>query len=335
MNPCSVIVAVTLILAGCAAPHRAQNTAPVAVVAPSTWRQVDADIVNASQVATGKVQIYAQGSMDHWRMLVYERTDEDFIPWFSSYWTQEWLSMKVSWYAISAGKQGQSSSKLALYLQEQYHDRVLAPVAVEIDPDSIKQQATQFYIQLMGQQLPTIAQRYGVSTDQFEQRLNEIPAIKVAPYNASLSQVIHAQPLVTFPAYVALINQLRAVEANSPDTGISAVATQTSEKLEAQFASRSAAGAAAAVAGRVVGAVISIGVAGVRAIAHQSERPEMEAQTRKSLGAAFDQAWLNLISDPDTGVMAGVYYLSGQIERSLVQPVVKPIEKPPLEEMVW
>ena len=52
--------------------------------------------------------------MDYWRTRVYQLTEENFIPWFSSYWTQEWLSMKVSWYTISAkGEQDASAKRLA------------------------------------------------------------------------------------------------------------------------------------------------------------------------------------------------------------------------------
>lgn len=317
-----------LVLAGCVTPpYRAPEVIAPVVVSQTTWREIDRDIVDASQAATEQAKIYARGSMEHWRTLVYARTDENFIPWFSNYWTQEWMSMKVTWYMMSARDETELSEKrLAVYLQEQYHDRVLAPVSVEIDPDAIMGQATEFYVQQMGQQRQVIAKRYGVPLAQLDQRLNDIPAITLAPpatHNASLSQMVHANPLTSQPAYAALINRIHNAGGGAGEgpsqAAISSVAKQTSDKLEAQLASRGVASAVAAAAGRVVGTVISMGAAGIRAIAHESERPGIEAQVRKNLGTAFDSAWRNLLVNPNTGVMAGVLYLSAQIEGNLAK----------------
>lgn len=339
----ALLVALMVALTGCATKEHPPELRPQVRISENTWRRVDQDIVAASKDATGQAKIYTRGSMDHWRLRVYQRTEEDFIPWFSNYWTQEWLSMKVTWYTISAGKdeKDRSTKRLAAYLQEQYHDRVLAPVAVEIDPDAIMGQATEFYVQLMSTQLQAIARRYGVPAEQLNRRLQDIPAITLAPppaNNASLYQVIHTAPIATLPAYVALTDQIHAVAAktgaNTSDVAISTVAKRTSEKFEAQFASRGIASAAAAAAGRVAGMMISMGAAGIRAMAHESDRPEMEAQVRQNLGTAFDQAWLKLVKSPTTGVMASVLYLAGQIEGSLNKAIEMPVRFGPVPREV-
>ncbi len=279
--------------------------------------------------------------MEYWRTRVFEQTEERFIPWFSSYWTQEWLEIKVSWYALSAsGESDRSATRLAAYLQEQYNDRVLAPVAVEIDPDAIMAQTTEFYVQLLGKQLQDIAQRYRLPADQFNRRLNDVPAIALAPpptYNASLYQLVHAEPLAKLPAYQALMARILVsaggTEVGASQAAISSVAKRTSEKLEAQFATRGIGGAIAAAVGRVAGLVISVGMAGVRAITHESERPDMEAQLRQNLSAAFDQAWLAMLQNRATGVMAGVNYLAGQVEGHFAEPPPSaPLETPVPEE---
>ena len=333
MNLRALIVALLVVLAGCAIPHRAPEVVAPVVIPQSTWLQVDQDIIAASKDATEQVRVYSRGSMDHWRVRVYEQTEENFIPWFSSYWTQEWLSMRVTWYTLSAGGETDPSAKrLGLYLQEQYHDRVLNPVAVEIDPDAVMGQSIEFYIQLLGKQLQTIAQRYGVPQDQLDRRLNDIPAIALAPppdHNASLYQMIHAEPLAKLPAYVALTERIHnaagGAGVQSSDAAILSVAIQTNEKLEDQLATRGVASIASAATGKVAGMMISMGMAGFRAAAHETARLEMEAQLRKNLGTAFDEAWLKLVKSPTFGVMAGVYYLSGQIEESLAKAVTLPV----------
>ncbi|OLF52917.1 hypothetical protein [Pseudomonas chlororaphis] len=321
----ALLVVMLLVLAGCAASQRVREAVAPVVVSPSTWRQVDRDLVQASQQAVLQVKVFARGSMEHWRVRVYGVTEETFIPWFSSYWTQEWMAMKVSWYSLSAGdEKDEAATRLAAYLQEEYRQQVLAPVAVEIDPDAILAQATEFYVDLLDKQTQAIAQRYRVPTEQLNQHLNGIRAIRLGPppaRDASLYQVLRTRPLNSLPAYSALYQQIHSAPAGtgevSSQAGIVSVARQASEKLEAQMAGRGIAGAAAAVAGKVAGALISLGAAGFRAIAHESDRAETEAQMRQSLGKAFDQAWLTLLNNTGNGVMAGTYYLAGQIEGEL------------------
>ena len=113
---------------------------------------------------------------------------------------------------------------------------------------------------------------------------------------------------------------------------ISPVARQASEKLLSRLAISGGASAASAAIGGVAGLVISLGVAGFGVIAHENERPEMEAQLREILSTALDDMWHNLMEDPATGVMAGVYYISGQVERSLPQAATQPVESEPLPQ---
>jgi hypothetical protein len=321
----SVIAAMLMVLTGCVTPALTPVKPKVVYVAPATWRQVDGDIVAASRSAIEQAKTYAHGSMDHWRMRVYQQTEEVFIPWFSSYWTQEWLSAKVSWYALSAnGEQDESARRLAAYLLEAYQEKVLRPVAVEIDPDAILNETTAFYAQIILQQLQVISRRYEVPLPQLNGHIQKIPAIRLGPpsaRDASLYQVLHSEPLSTLPAYTALIDKIHQ---SGGDNGIDStaaamapVATRASQRIEAEMAPRGAASVVAAVAGKLAGALISVGVAGVRAVIQANERPDSEALIRSSLGSTFDKAWLKWVQDPRSGVMAGALHISAQIEGDL------------------
>ncbi|WP_256572882.1 MULTISPECIES: hypothetical protein [unclassified Pseudomonas] len=168
----SLMLAVVLVLAGCATPQRGQQAAPVAI-SQDTWRQVDQQLIAASKSAVEQAALYARGSMEHWRTLVYERTEVEFIPWFSSYWTQEWLAVKVSWYAASAeGETDSSARRLAVYLQEQYREKVLEPVAVEIDPEAIRANAIGYYLRQLDQQVQVIALRHRIPSELMNRRLH-------------------------------------------------------------------------------------------------------------------------------------------------------------------
>jgi hypothetical protein len=278
--------------------------------------------------------------METWRSLVHKLTEADFIPWFTGYWTQQWLALKVAWYKLSA-EEGTDPTveRLAAYLQEQYRDRVLDPVAKEVDPDVVREQATKRYVQLLSKQLQGIPQRYGVPPDQFDRRIKDIPAIALTSdpaHSASLYQIVHADAIAKLPAYVALIAQIRkdagATGGGPSDARISPVAKRASEKLDAKLATSGGASVASAAVRGVAGMMISLGAAGFGAIAHENERPKMEAQLRENLDPEVDAMWLNLMEDPATGVMAGVYYISAQIEGSLTKTLTQPVRVEPIPQ---
>ena len=63
-------------------------------------REIHAEAIAAKAVATG----FARRQMERWRELATDRAETDFIPWFSSYLTQQWLTTKVAWYTLNSGE---------------------------------------------------------------------------------------------------------------------------------------------------------------------------------------------------------------------------------------
>ncbi|CAK14683.1 hypothetical protein [Pseudomonas entomophila] len=312
-----------LALAGCAG-KRPPAPPPPQNLPPAVWQRIDQDIIEASAAAAGSANDYARRSMRVWKEQVQQRTENDFIPWFTGYWTQQWLTLKVAWYKMNSGTEP-PEKRLALYLQEQYHDRVIEPVAEQINPEIIRDRASELYVQLLGQQLPEIIQRYNAPPEQFSQRLNHIQAIALGPpeaRNATLYQLLRAKSLDQQPAWQSLRQQLHQLAAKPPgqtEAGLSSVATRASEKLGATLAPRGAASAIAAAVGKAAGALISVAAAGYGLITHDREQPQMVEQLRVILNVALNEEWQELMENRQSGAMAGVYYLSGQVEDSLLE----------------
>jgi hypothetical protein len=325
MKRCFLLVVWIVMLAGCA------SRPPPVTVSPSTWRQVDREIIAASQNATEQASHFARDALQEWLDLVRQRTESDFIPWFSRYRTRKWMSIKVSWYQMGADEDKEEVvDRLALYLQQQYRKRVLVPVARQTDPVRIRERTTRFYVWLLGELLAKIPLRHGVPPEQFERRLAGIPAITLAPpanQDASLQQLIRTERLDRLPAYRALGIRIREAPAMvvlwSDDAGITSVARQTSRQLTTELATSSVAGAVGAVLGPA-GAVLSLGVMGVTELMREHDRPERDAQLRKSLNAAFNLEWREWMRSRDHGVMAGVHYLDDSLERQLLPRVESP-----------
>lgn len=313
-----------LALAGCAG-KRPPAPPPPQNLPPAVWQRIDQDIIEASVGAAGSANDYARRSMRVWKEQVQQRTENDFIPWFTGYWTQQWLTLKVAWYTMNSGNGNEPPEKrLGLYLQEQYRERVIDPVAEQINPEGIRDRASELYLQLLGQQLPAIIQRYNAPPEQFSQRLNRIPIIALGPpeaRNASLYQLLRAKSLDQQPAWQSLRQHLHQQAAKGPgqtEAGLSSVATQASEKLGATLAPRGAASAIAAAVGKAAGALISVAATGYGIITHDREQPQMVEQLRVILNVALNQEWQELMENRQSGAMAGVYYLSGQVEDSLL-----------------
>ncbi len=319
------LILALLLLAGCGSRQRVPETPPV-VLSPAAWQQVDREIVMASRGAAGSAGDYARRSMQVWRQEVQKHTEADFIPWFTGYWTQQWLTLKVAWYKMSQ-ERDHPDNRLALYLQEAYRERVLEPVAEQINPDLIRERATELYVQLLGREVTGIQQRYRPAPDQFALHLNRVPAIALGPpaaRDASLQQLLVAQPFIQLPAWRALDENIRkaaAANASASDNGLSSVASKASNRLEATLAPRGALSAVAAAVGKAAGMAISLASAGIGAMMHESDRPEMVEQLRVILNVALNEEWQNLMENHATGVMAGVWSLSGQIEGNLAAPV--------------
>lgn len=323
---CSVLLLALVALAGCATPpeHAAERTPPVHV-SEATWRQVDRDIAAEALAASGAAKNLARQQMERWRQLVEQRSETEFIPWLSSYLTQQWLTAKVAMYKLDNEKGADSpENRLAAYLQKQYYARVLAPVAKEVDPAAVIEKASNFYVQHLARQLPAILRRYDIPPDQFEQRLQGIPAIALGPppsHDASLYLLVHTVPIDSLPAYAALLRHVREAGADAgaglSKTRISPMAKRVSEKMLDRLAVSGGTSAAAALIGGAAGTVFALGATGLGMILHEGEREEIEQQVRPILQAAMDDIWHTLMEDPDAGVTAGINYLSQQIDNSL------------------
>ena len=349
---CIPIAGLMIVLAGCATPDDRvsglvtssvpENAPKVFVPVPErTWLQVDSDIGAASLAASGPARSFARVQMEAWKKLVASKVETDFTPWFSNYWTQQWLSARVAWYKLNLPDDEEVVvTRLAAYLQTQYRERVQLPVAKEIDPEAVRAQATKYYVQRLREALQPIPLLHDIPPDQFDRRLRAIPAIELAPppaHNASLYQIVHADPLDSLPAYVALLEQAReaAGEAGAglSETTISPVARQVSEKLLERLAISGGSSAISALVGGIAGSVISLGAASVGVMLHESAREATESMLRESLAAGMDEIWHSLMEDPDSSVMAGINYLSDQIEKCCPRTFAQPVEQvmPPEE----
>lgn len=327
-------IALLLTLAGCATrPVLLPPPPPPSEIAEDVRQRLDRDIHAEALAAKVIATSFARRQMERWRQLATDRAESHFIPWFSSYLTQQWLTAKVAWYSLNSGEGDTSpEDRLAAYMQKQYYDRVLAPVDKEVAPNTLAEFATKRFAQELRLHLPPLPSRHGISEAQFAERMKDIQAIALAApqtANASLHDIVQADPIDDLEAYTALLGSIREAGIKKgvglSKNRISPVARRISEKLMNRLAISGGAGAASSLIGGVAGSVLSLGASALGFIWHEAKRQDIEIALRETLNEAMEDMWQVLMDSPDSAVTAGVYHLFEQIEASLPQTFSQPL----------
>jgi hypothetical protein len=334
---CGILLVLLAVPVGCSfAPSQVEAPqVPSSPVQPGTWQAIDEQIYNASVSARHESGAYARVAMEEWLWRVRERVETVFIPWYSGYWTQQWIAIKVSWYQLQDDADEQdddADERLAGYLQEQFYTQVLEPVSSFVDPHTVMEDTTVEYLRGLKAALDPLPARYHVPVEVFNRHLEAIPAIVgsgVPPEDASLYEILQCADLSGMAACKALRARMTAVEGSATLTPsadrLQAVASRAVDKLLGTLTVRGGATAASTIAGGFWGMLISTGSAVWGKIQHDNDKPRMEAQLRENLDAALDVMWQDLVADEQGGVIAMVYHMSMQIEAAVFQPVQAPL----------
>lgn len=334
-----------VITAGCSSSPRSPETvAPEPETPAATWQMVEQDILQATATAKTDASAYAHQEMDQWMAGVRRLTEEEFIPWYTSYLTQEWLAVKVAFYKSNdADDEAAAVNRLARYLQEQYVDRVLEPASEETDPSRILRRSTQLFVDTLTREIDPIGPRYQIPDNRLREHLYQIPAVsaedELAP-GVSVGRLISTDDLSELRPYATLMEQIESagVDINSRLTEgeLSPIASAVAETFVRKIAVRGGAAAAAAVVGGPIGMAVSLGIAGYSVGEHSKQEPELKAQTRDVIGPAVEQMQRNLMDDPRNGVLGGITHINGQIEQRLgvLQPAyeLRPYEEPSFDD---
>lgn len=316
------------VLVGCASVpvETPKPVVPPLPATPEVWRLVDADIWNATRRAAAEAERYAYAALSAWMARVGRQTEEAFIPWYTSYGTQQWLALKVGWYGLdSAEGERQAAERLAEYLQEQYDKRVLQPVSEETDPQKIRERAAALFVRSLATELRDLPDRYRLAENGLRERLEQIALIELAapvPARASLGEVLTADDPARIPAYAALLRRIGPSEEGLAPAMVRdrlyPLARSSADKLANQLALQGGATMAGLALGGIGGLLVSVGVSSWQAREHERARPAQEAELRASLESALDEAARFLRDDPHAGVAAPVQHMRIQIESGLL-----------------
>lgn len=328
---CVLFIVIVSAMNGCSqAPSKAvAPPTPLYHIQPKTLRAINEGIFTASVQATHESEAYARVAMEEWLWRVRQRIEEVFIPWYSSYGIQQWMTAKVvAFKLLYTEGEATPEERLVSYLQEQFYEQVLEPVSSFVDPHTVMEDAAINYLRELRERLDRMPSEYDVPAAAFRQHLETIPAIvvqEVLAQEASLYEVLQAADLSALPAYRALLGKVAAAsDAANPTPSaerLKVVANQAVTRLLDSVALSAGTATASTVVGGYWGIAISAGSAAYAAVEHDHEKPAMEAQLRENLDAALDLMWQELVEDPIGGITALVHHISTQIEDAVSHPL--------------
>jgi hypothetical protein len=333
---CYLMAVLIAALCGCAqTPVRPVSQPPPYQFLPGTLRAIDQTIFTASVRARHESEAYARMVMEEWQSRVRQRTAEVFIPWYSNFGIQQWISTKVVVYKLLYTEGDLTpEERLVSYLQEQFCEQVLEPVNSFIDPQTVMEDAAANYLRELRVRIDRLPSEYHVPVAAFGQHLKTIPAIvvqDVPPQQASLYEVLQATDLSALPAYRALLGKRAATSdiasPTPPADRLQTVAGQAVTRMLNSMALRGGTMTASTLVGGLWGVAISAGSAAYVAIDEAQEKPAMETRLRESLDAALDLMWQDLVEDPRGGVSYLVHHMSTQIDDAVVGPDQSPLSE--------
>lgn len=334
---CLLLAISLLALAGCASrnPTIVQSS-PVLSVPPEKWREIQEEIWSASTLAHSEAERFARDAMQEWMVRVREKTDSEFIPWYTGYWPQQWIGLKAAWYELNR-EEGEPpvADYLVKYIQARYYELVLEPASVPLAPRMIAQHTAEQYVLMLSQQLQRIPGMYSVSFRALQQKLQLIPLIKLQgtrQTGVSLALLLERNKLIGVEAYDKLLAQTEGaslqVESAPGKEPLQVVVEDMVARMVADLPLRAGGSAAALLAGEALGLFISAGVVAWSMNSHEQEKPEIELQLRSALDSGLGQIWERLMEDPGSGVLFPVNHMQRQIETSLFPAATPGISMP-------
>jgi hypothetical protein len=292
------------------------------------WRSIDEQIIVASVDARHESEAYARIVMSEWLWRVRQTTESVFIPWYSSYMTQQWLATKVAWYRLWYTERGPTpEDRLVDYLQDEFYEQVLEPVSSFVDPRIVMVDVADSYLREFACRLDVLPYEYDIPVSVFERHLESIPAIVVRADSlliVSLYEALQVGDIASLPACVALLSQTPAGEGVYNQVPLSnrlhVVARSAVTELADSLMLRSGTTAASSMVGGAWGVIIYTGATIWDVTDHNNNKPEMERQLHENLDVALDAVWQGLVEDQKHGVMALVHHMATQVEAALFLP---------------
>ncbi len=326
-----VVAAVGRFLMHRSSPFRADRPIPpreFPTPHPVDWDAVDAATSEAVQGAQEAARRYAEQEIHKWVAELKGRVDHNFLDWYFSYWTQQWLGLKAMGY-WAAHKILKDEPTMAAHItediQREFAQRVLRPPIAQMRLQRIARETVRLFVQELHDRLSPIPERYHVPAPAWENYLNglalltrdvrgkkvTLPLKGLVGMGSGGTLVLCMKAIKSLKGHFARIGSRMAIKS----------AARGAEKAAAEMAAKTGAKVASESGGKLLGPLVAIGVLVWDLWDHyhtvKTERPVL----RKNLHDFLDEMGDDLLSNPDTGLLPVIDHMVENILTSMKRSV--------------
>ena len=154
------------------------------IVQPSVpWSEVDQALATALEQSRRAAEREASQRLDEWIAGLMQRVDDDFLPWYFSYWNQQRLGLEglyqeaVHWVN---GNAPTAAEKITEEVQRAFAEQVLRPEIAQLELESLVRQVVNGYVENLRQNLDAIPKRYSIPQAEWQRYLSDLGSLSAA-----------------------------------------------------------------------------------------------------------------------------------------------------------
>jgi len=185
VKPALAVLAVVLLArcvlvpAGLPTPRENARTEQVSI---ADWAQMDEPLRLAFIQAEKRALNYAREELRSWTVDLKQRAEEDFFPWYFSYWNQQALTLKAfGWHLMSTppaqgflGRQPPAEERMAALIEEAFLTRVLQPANAQLKIDALTRETVRVYLHTLSEEMEARQAVYGVRTQEWQRYIGGV-----------------------------------------------------------------------------------------------------------------------------------------------------------------
>jgi hypothetical protein len=289
---------------------------------PHVYSELDKAVEEALDQARAEARDFASSQLDKWDKELRERVDNDFLPWYFSYWNTQIRGAKAIYYGAihwADSDWPSAAEKNTEEFQLQFTNRVLQPHTSQKQLERIQAATLERYLQSLRSLVADIPKRYNVSAADWENYISEISQqSSVIEGGRNVPITLKALYASTAAGTVLLAGKIIGAFEGKALAGIgSKLGGKIAAKATAKLAAKTGGKVAAKVGGKFLGPIVGVGIIIWDVWDHASTVEENKPILRQSIYSYLDEMKLSLLDDSETGVMSPIDQMEQQFRKSL------------------
>ncbi len=280
------------------------------------WSEVDGAIREVFADARGRARERADQRLGAWRDEIMTRVEEDFLPWYFTFWGQQWRDLKAAGYLVGDWGGWMDAERA---LREDFRDafaaRVMPPGETQLRMEAIAREALTVYLDRARHELPEIPSEYRIPREDWQQHLAQIglqlrqSEAQAEAVPTTLKGLVAFGTAGTTAAVVRGSQALRRVGVAAGGWAPRSIAGPAGTALAGRTGLR--------LGGRFLGATALAALVAWDVYDHHRREAELRPHLRERLGAYLDALRERMLEDGAHRVLAPIHELEARIHPQL------------------